>query len=212
MVNGATYIDDNTDVKLRTIDAIGSISLDFDQGIRILSQSDLSLFVISNMSLMNRHTGENYDSFQNCTIVPDDNSMIDITIDQPASMTIRRVKQDTGSRADLLANRVKTIGATITGTLIFQYSTKPLEYQLLNQPFTVSSDDFSINVNLSLASNNSSISLYGKATEASITNIDLFPSFWGWYRENVYMIPLTLITTIWGSINLMKNSSKKKDE
>ena len=49
----------------------------------------------------------------------------------------------------------------------------------------------------------------GTVNEASLSNMYIFPSFRGWYRDNVYLAPLTLITVMLGSISLLRVSPKK---
>lgn len=48
------------------------------------------------------------------------------------------------------------------------------------------------------------IILTGSAEEAAISKLSIFPDFPTWFRENIYLIPLTLISTIFGGVAIIK--------
>lgn len=50
----------------------------------------------------------------------------------------------------------------------------------------------------------------GDVSEALLSDLDLFPSFNSWYRNNVFLIPLTLITSIFAGVSLMQSSRSVK--
>ena len=52
----------------------------------------------------------------------------------------------------------------------------------------------------------------GSVTTAELSGIDLFPSFPGWYRNNIYLIPASLITIITGAIALLKMTKKQPND
>ena len=44
----------------------------------------------------------------------------------------------------------------------------------------------------------------GKVDEAYISDMTLFPTFSGWYIDNIYLAPLSLVSIVFGSISLLK--------
>ncbi len=52
------------------------------------------------------------------------------------------------------------------------------------------------------------LNLYGQVKKGTIDGYSIFPSFLSWYYENVFLAPLTLISTLIGGIALMKKEAK----
>ena len=52
------------------------------------------------------------------------------------------------------------------------------------------------------------LTLNGKVNKAEISGVDLFPGFWGWYRDNIYFAPLSLVTVVFGAVSMMKKTKK----
>mgnify|MGYP001624054482 CR=1 FL=1 len=51
---------------------------------------------------------------------------------------------------------------------------------------------------------NVTLNLYGQVDKGTIDGYTIFPTFINWYYENVFLAPLTLISTLTGGITLMK--------
>ena len=49
----------------------------------------------------------------------------------------------------------------------------------------------------------------GKIKLAKISDFNIFPNFQTWYIENIYLIPLTLVSAIFGGIALFQKKNKK---
>lgn len=108
------------------------------------------------------------------------------------------------SNVELSANGVDQIIGETSGDLLFYYTSTPISYSLKNQPIKLLSDhklsmDFK-----SEGINDAKLEVSGVVNSASIYDISLFPSFTKWYRDNIYLAPLTLFTTIFGGVVLVK--------
>lgn len=100
------------------------------------------------------------------------------------------------------------------GELEFSCSPTPNVYSPRNQ-YVYLKDDEGYNITSgSIGGYNYELS--GTVTEATLSEMDLFPSFGVWYRDNVLVAPL--ITVVFGGITLIINKKKyeskneKKDE
>ena len=100
----------------------------------------------------------------------------------------------------------------ITGKMTFTYGDTPKRYDLSTQTLSLSSKQGDIDCNIRVIDKERTISLQGEVSKALRSNVDLFPSFGTWYRNNVYLIPLTLISTIFAGVSLMKTQNSKKDK
>ena len=103
----------------------------------------------------------------------------------------------------------KGIQAEVTGDFVFNYSNEPTELQLHNRILDLESRYGLLDIVIGEdEANKNSLSISGEITRGFVSGINLFPSFNSWYRNNVYLLPLTLITTIFTCVTLMQ--SKKK--
>ena len=102
------------------------------------------------------------------------------------------------------------IQAEVTGSLHFIYSEKPVVYELKDRIINLKSRQGDLNFNLKPATdmNKQSLECHGEISNADLSGINLFPSFGSWYRNNVYLVPLTLISTIFAGVTLMQSSRK----
>ena len=106
-----------------------------------------------------------------------------------------------------------------SGELLFSYARTPSEYQLTNQYFSVGNEENSLGLNISRFDNydfsNNAFYANGRTVEdAVLSENNLFPDIKTWFRENIYLAPLTLVTTIYGAFSLKARSKKnsKDDE
>ena len=113
---------------------------------------------------------------------------------------------------DILFEKVKDIKIKSYGELAFSYSPTPTIYNMKNQSVYLKTNDGYIDFAVKEDSDEMKYQLSGMVSEAELSGMDLFPSFKGWYRDNVLLAPLTLITVIFGGITLMITSRKKDDK
>ncbi len=99
---------------------------------------------------------------------------------------------------------------TVTASGILRFSYLPLaeEYVLKKQELYLSSDDSSLNLSYDINSGTAYIT--GYVTDAQLSQMDLFPNFWNWYFSNIYLAPLTLISTVLTTISMINKSKKSK--
>lgn len=89
-----------------------------------------------------------------------------------------------------------------TGDVYFTYTLGGTEYDLHMQNLKLCNELGGIKCSFTQDTNSGEqkIVLRGNVENAYISEIDLFPSILGWFKENVYLAPLTLISTIFGGI------------
>ena len=115
--------------------------------------------------------------------------------------------QDTDPK--IIIEGSKGMQAEVTGDFVFNYSNEPTEFDLHNRRLDIESRYGLLDIIIGYGeANRRSLSLNGEITRGYISGINLFPSFSSWYRNNVYLVPLTLISTIFTCATLML--SKKK--
>ena len=109
-------------------------------------------------------------------------------------------------------NSLNALYAKASGNLEFNYGNAPVSYNLNRRVMRLYSEKREINMlSISHQSENKTI-VSGDVSEALLSDLDLFPSFNSWYRNNVLLIPLTLITTIFAGVALMQSSRTVKDK
>lgn len=104
---------------------------------------------------------------------------------------------------------VNSISSKGYGALILSYTPTPTQYTLTSQYLRLNSKNNQLQATITLDESISSVDINGIVDEATISGMDLFPTFLGWYRDNIYLAPITLVTTIFGGATLMLNSRKK---
>lgn len=116
---------------------------------------------------------------------------------------------------EVIFKDVKYADFTGTGTVFFSLSAVPETYALNDQTVFVHGSEKNSNgleVSLSLTQdileNSLELTLSGIVDAAAVSEINLFPTFVGWFRDNIYLAPLSLVSIIFGSISLIK---KKKE-
>ncbi len=106
--------------------------------------------------------------------------------------------------ANIEMNDISKAKVKCKGNLDFSYTPNATSYKVNNQVIQFDSSRSLLNASIEIRNNNTNhIQISGKVNEASISGLDLFPSFQGWYRTNAYLIPLTVITTIIGGLAQM---------
>ncbi len=106
--------------------------------------------------------------------------------------------------ADVSATQIDKLCGEVSGDLYFSYTSTPQNYNLKKQKLNLQSDK-NLNANFSYKSNEiNNLEISGTVQEAFVSDRNLFPSFANWYRDNVYLAPLTLLTTIFGGVALVK--------
>lgn len=93
------------------------------------------------------------------------------------------------------------------GKLTISYTPTPEEYSLKKQDLFLLSENSSLTLSVDVETGK--VSIWGYADKAMLSQMSLFPSFGNWYFSNIYMAPLTLISTVFAAVSMM-NASKKK--
>lgn len=95
-----------------------------------------------------------------------------------------------------------------TGNLEFLYSTTPEVFTLRKESLYLRGDSTALNADIEF-NDGYYYELFGFVNSAEMSSLNLFPSFIGWYRENIYLIPLTFISTLIGGLGLTYKARKK---
>lgn len=95
-----------------------------------------------------------------------------------------------------------------SGKLTISYTPNAEEYVLKKQELYLFSDDSSLNISYNIENGTAFVS--GYVNDATLSQMNLFPNFWNWYFSNIYMAPLTLISTVFTALSMMNASKKNK--
>jgi hypothetical protein len=111
------------------------------------------------------------------------------------------------------------------GEVIFNHSSNSQSYQLENQMLEFRDENVNhipeksrflsealqgyIEYQRDNNGESKNINIYGKLTDISVAGFNLFPTFTGWISENIYLIALSLLSSIFGAITLKKKQSSK---
>lgn len=114
------------------------------------------------------------------------------------------------TEADITLYGIKNFSSKSSDDLIFSYSPSATTYTLNNQILQLNSKNHSLEADLSLNNGINELNINGMVNHATISGMNLFPSFFSWYRDNVYLAPLTLLTTVFGGVTIMINKKRKK--
>ena len=128
-------------------------------------------------------------------------------IDIPYETSIFELTRDF-SKYMYIVNGIHNLKYKGNGELFFSNSPNSLEYSLRNQELMI--DGLNNTLTAKKLFNDSNITFSGITDEISLSGMSLFPSFSGWYRDNIYLAPLSLISIIFGSISLLRFKQKDK--
>ena len=93
--------------------------------------------------------------------------------------------------------------------MTFAYTPTAKTYELRNQRLNLHSNEKDIEAVIVFDKDLWDIQMDGMVNEATISGMNLFPSFLGWFRDNIYLAPVTLISTVFGGVAMMWNRKKK---
>ena len=154
--------------------------------------------------------GEEKIPINNCLIKADEKYGSSMSIKPNTQLEVKNyLGKNTRYKAVLSLYGLETISAKMSGDLNFSYSPESKQYCLNNQIVYLLSEYNSLEAEIKLDNGISELNVNGMVNKASISRMNLFPTFWGWYRDNVYLAPLTLVTTVFGGVTLMINNKKK---
>lgn len=105
---------------------------------------------------------------------------------------------------------IRSIFGQGDGELNFSYTPTPSNYRLNSQQTKFTSSGDTLRANIQFGQHIESFYIYGMVDDAILSGMSLFPSFYGWFRDNVYLAPITLITTVFGGVTLMYTARKKE--
>lgn len=98
------------------------------------------------------------------------------------------------------------------GELLFSPSISPETYTIHKQSVNFNGVPNELTASIMITEdsleNNIVLTMSGKVNKAHISDMTLFPTFSGWYINNIYLAPLSLVSIVFGSISLLK---KKRD-
>lgn len=103
----------------------------------------------------------------------------------------------------------KNFEAEVNGSIDFVYGSKPTQYELFGRKLVLRSRQGDVNLKINPLDGREGISFDGEVSYAKLSGMDLFPSFGSWYRDQVNLIPITLISTLLSAVTLMQASRKK---
>lgn len=118
---------------------------------------------------------------------------------------------NTSSEYFLSLNGIKNVYAKGSGELEFNYGNAPVIHKLNRRVLRLFSKDRQLDMTMVSHQSENKLFISGDVSEALLSDLDLFPSFSSWYRNNVYLVPLTLITTIFAGVSLMQSSRKLRE-
>ena len=113
-------------------------------------------------------------------------------------------------------NDVKNISLFGNGQVSVSYSADSKEYNLEKQPVSLCSNNSNYTIEISQNKDSEqtafSVSGYGVVNKASLANVPLMPSPSAWFRENIFLLPASIITIVLGSVKLIELTKKKETD
>ncbi len=138
-----------------------------------------------------------------------ESSNLELFIDGYSAFEIIQLNSSpVSSKANIIIAGVKEIKCLSSGQLTFSYTLTPNSYELYNQELILQSNSNELNASIKFDKFIKEFKIDGIAHQAHLSGLNLFPSFSGWYRDNVYLAPLTLVTTILGAVSLTNKYKK----
>lgn len=110
---------------------------------------------------------------------------------------------------------VEKIQGYLTGTMLFQNTSSPKDYTLVGQLVEITSRTRDLNLILcrdlrTEPLTNDILSINGEATQMNISGVDPFPNLRMWYRENIYIAPVSLLSVVITTIGLTFTPKPRK--
>lgn len=107
--------------------------------------------------------------------------------------------------------------ATFTGTgdVLFSLSVSPEKMDIHDQSVYLHgiNQENGLKGAVKLTENNLEnkleLTLSGKVDGATISDVNMFPSFFGWFRDNIYLAPLSLVSIVFASVSLLHKQNPK---
>lgn len=119
-----------------------------------------------------------------------------------------RLETDFVDFNSIYSGQIVSCKVMASGKLAISYTPSAEEYVLKKQELYLRSDDSSLNISYDIKNGTAFIS--GYVNEATLSQMNLFPNFWSWYFSNIYMAPLTLISTVFAAVSMMNASKRNK--
>lgn len=96
------------------------------------------------------------------------------------------------------------ININCNGDLYFSYIPESTKYKIYFQDIKLHSKDDNIKCEyvFDLETNKQQILINGNINKAYLSDNNLFPNLIGWFKSNIYMIPLTLVSAVIGGLSL----------
>ena len=108
---------------------------------------------------------------------------------------------------------VEQVRGYMTGQLLFQNTNTPKTYPLAGQLVDIRSKDSGLRVILSRDmqyGEQGELLVNGEATQMDISGINPFPDLRMWFRENIYMAPVSLLSVMISMVGLTLSQKKHK--
>lgn len=110
---------------------------------------------------------------------------------------------------------VARIRGYLTGEMLFQNTNTPRNYTLAGQLVDIGSRNNALNVILcrdmtGQPQREEELLVSGEATRMDISGVDPFPDMRMWFRENIYMAPVSLLSVMISMYGLSLNKGSKK--
>lgn len=109
-------------------------------------------------------------------------------------------------------NNCHQIEGNITGDISFGYGVDPQTQKVKGQNLRMASKTGGIFLDITSGTDANIISAYGVVDKAYLADMDLFPTFRTWYRNNIYLVPITLASTIFSAIALILSARKENSD
>ena len=199
---------------------------EFDPTIEYLANQHIDIIIYGAAQIILHGIEINLDERAEIMLIPYEKfSSISMNSETPFNIHYRNTTSYAYDQIVYSAKRIKEVYIReAVGSLSFQQAQNTInEYDINAQSVKLESSDRSndnaLSIEISSYSNeeasdgySSSLKVTGIVNSAKIIYFDLFPTFIGWYKENITLIPLSLVTAIFGGVALLKKSKEKEKE
>ena len=196
--------DEEGQVKIRELGDTACIN--FDSGLEMcLSQTTMLEFGNADAHLVNE-AGEEI-AVSKC-YVSNNSPLYYITVDFPVELKLYDIWEPTMPTTNMHIEKISKLSTRMSGDLQFSYTPSITEIRAEDQIVELGSKTHDLEMYLNYKSGIQYVDVSGMVDKASISNMDLFPSFRGWYRGSVLMAPMTLMSTIILVAQMMRKKEK----